>query len=115
MDIKDAFLGDEETQASMDLTLERFNMDSGDPISELPYMLEAYHDMNAEQVLKFMAWFESNLNHNAANLYLLWREARMELTNRLQKVKTCEHQWVDARSHIVASGEVCGLCYAYKP
>ncbi len=115
MDIKDAFLTDEETQGSLDLTLERFNMDSGDPISEYPHMVAAYQDMNAEQVLKFMAWFESNLQRDALNMYLLWREARVELSNRLPKAKTCEHQWVDARNHIVSTGEVCGLCYAYKP
>ena len=115
MDIKDAFLTDEETQNSLDSTLERFNMDSGDPISELPYMVEAYHDLSAEQVLKFMAWFESNLQRDALNMYLLWREARVELSNRLPKAKTCEHQWTDAKNHIVSTGEVCGLCYAYKP
>ena len=115
MDIKDAFLTEGEIQDSMDLTLERFNMESGDPISDFPHMVEAYNDMNAEQVLKFMAWFESNLQHDAINMYLLWREARVELTNRLPKAKTCEHQWADAKNHIVSTGEVCGLCYAYKP
>ncbi len=115
MDIKDAFLTDEGIQDTWDLALERHNMEQGDPISAFPEMVDATHDLSAEQVLKFMAWFESNLAHDAANLYLLWREARMELTSRLPKVKTCEHQWVDARSHIVASGQVCGLCYAYKP
>ena len=115
MDIKDAFLTPEEIQDSVDSTLERFDMDSGDPISVFPHMVAVHDDLNTEQVLKFMAWFESNLQRDALNMYLLWREARIELTNRLPKVNGCEHQWADAKNHIVSTGEVCGLCYAYKP
>ncbi len=115
MDVKDLFLSEEEIQDSWDLTHERHNMDVGDPIDVFPEMVDATNALCTEQVLKFMAWLESQLTHDAVNLYVLWREARMELTARLPKVKTCEHDWMDARNHIVATGEVCGKCYAYKP